>query len=242
MKERARTGLGRPIASRLPQSAFPALRTAVRDLSVNRSILIEPASQASSFHDFTHVPAHAPREINGELMDSPDAGAPDAGAPTPAAPTFPDYATIIANATVSAKMDAAWTATKAAATATSRREQGFWIKYDTKDSSFDCSPTFEGDPVPNDKTGAADPGSKPGDSGTVYAVGLYHTHTPMTHRTGGTRGVGPSAADERFHTDNKVAGVVHDYVESPAGSGSIPSGHPKASPAKLYSSGPNKRT
>lgn len=175
-------------------------------------------------------------------LRQPDAGM-DAGtdAGTPAATTYPTYAQIIANTTVSTAMDAAWTATKAATTATSRREQGFWIKYNTSSSDYTCAPTFTGPSVGPDETGAADPGSKPADSGNVFTVGLFHTHTPMTHRTG-TRGVGPSGADNRFHNSNNVVGVIYDYVESPAGSGTIPGGHPLNSAATTYHSGPNQRS
>jgi len=181
-------------------------------------------------------------ESNLTLLRQPDAGAAAGGGAAPAAtPTFPTYADMTGNATVSTKMDSAWTETKNATTRTSRREQGFWIKYDTDSSSYTCSPTFTGPSVGPDETGAADPGTKPADSGTTYTVGLFHTHTPMTYRTGGTRDVGPSGADNRFHTSNNVVGVIYDYVESPAGSGSIPAGHPLNSAAKLYPSGPNKR-
>lgn len=169
------------------------------------------------------------------------AGAAGGDAGTPATPTFPTYAQITGNATVRAELDSAWAATKAATTATSRREQGFWIKYDTASSGYTCAPTFTGPSIGPDETGSAQPGTKPADSGTLYTVGLFHTHTPMTYRTG-TRDVGPSGADERFHTANNVVGVVYDYTESPAGCGSIPGGHPLNSAAQLYSSGPTQRT
>ena len=51
-----------------------------------------------------------------------------------------------------------------------------------------------------------------------------------------TRGVGPSGADNNFHTNQKLPGVVYDYEESPTGSGSIPMGHPESSSAILYHS------
>ena len=227
---------------------------------------VTPSHVQAFRYDFSQLPVHSPtsgellelslrdnelRPFAGPLTDpavaalqQPDAGM-DAGgadAGTPAAPTFPTYAQIIANATVSAELNAAWAATKAATTRTSRREQGFWIKYDTSSSGYTCAPTFTGPSVGPDETGAADPGTKPADSGTLYTVGLFHTHTPMTYRTGGTRDVGPSGADNRFHTANNVAGIVYDYTESPAGSGSIPAGHPLNSAAQLYSSGPTQRT
>jgi hypothetical protein len=36
-------------------------------------------------------------------------------------------------------------------------------------------------------------------------------------------------------------GVVYDYTESPAGSGTIPAAHPIGSAAERYPSGPNRR-
>lgn len=203
-------------------------------------------SPTGAFSDLSRVPVRALQTTQGFVepvitgLRQPDAGTgPDAGTPT--TPTFPTYAQIIANGTVSTTMDTAWADTKAATTATSRREQGFWIKYNTAGSSYTCAPTFTGPSVGPDETGSAIPGAKPADSGTVYTVGLFHTHTPMVHRTG-TRNVGPSTADNSFHTSNNVVGVIYDYKESPAGSGSIPGGHPLSSAARLYSSGPARRT
>jgi hypothetical protein len=162
-------------------------------------------------------------------------------------PSFPTYAQIVGDAAAVTAMDAAWTSTKSATTRTSRREQGFWIKQNVGTGRLEFAPTFVGTSVGPGATGAADPGTKPADTnpGTataVYTVGLFHTHTPMTYRTGGTRRVGPSGADNSFHTSNNVVGVVYDYTESPAGSGTIPSGHPLNSAAQLYHSGPNQRT
>lgn len=199
-------------------------------------------------HAMSAAPATTPLGSLTEPLEAPlrqeDAGVDagtraDAGSATP---SFPTYAQITADSGVTTAMDTAWSDTKSATTATSRREQGFWIKYDTASSGYTCAPTFVGASVASDATGAADPGTKPADSGTTYTVGLFHTHTPMTHRTGGSRGVGPSGADDRFHNSNGVVGVIYDYVESPAGSGTIPAGHPLNSAATRYHSGPNRRT
>ena len=194
--------------------------------------------------NFAHVPVSNMPLCDG--IPGTDAGTsatPTGGdAGTPAAPTFPTFTQITGNSTVKTAMDNAWGETKRAANATGRREQGFWIKWNSTADSYDLSTTFVGPTVGPDETGAADPGTKPGDASPVFTVGLFHTHTPMTFRTGGTRDVGPSGPDNRFHTSNNVAGVVYDYVESPAGSGSIPAGHPLDSAAQLYSSGPARRT
>lgn len=251
-----------PAATRLPTRTVPAAHAAITSVAMRSSGLVEPWTRSRLGRDFSRLPVRTAegtqalsdpaleklRQPDGGAADAgtaADAGAPDAATPVDAGsatPTFPTYAKITADGTVSKAMDAAWTATKGATTRAGRREQGFWIKYDTAASSYTCTPAFTGPVIGPDETGSADPGTKPADTGTVYAVGLFHTHTPMTYRTGGTRDVGPSDADNTFHTTNKVAGVVYDYVESPAGSGSIPAGHPLASAAKLYSSGPTQRT
>jgi hypothetical protein len=259
-----------PAATRLPTRTVPAAHAAITSVAMRSTGLVEPWTGSWPGRDFSRLPVRTAegtqalsdpaleklRQPDGGAADAgpavdagtaADAGAPDAATAADAgagsaAPTFPTYTQITGNSTVSTAMSAAWTATKSATTRTSRREQGFWIKYDTSASSYTCAPAFTGDAVGPGETGAADPGTKPADSGTVYTVGLFHTHTPMTYRTGGTRGVGPSGADNSFHTSNNVAGVVYDYVESPAGSGTIPSGHPLASAAQLYSSGPTQRT
>jgi hypothetical protein len=70
----------------------------------------------------------------------------------------------------------------------------------------------------------------------------FHTHSPSAYRTGTSRGVGPLGRDNEFDTDQKVPGIVYDYVENPVGSGTIPMGHPKLEPARLYySKGWNRR-
>jgi hypothetical protein len=157
---------------------------------------------------------------------------------------FPSYSAIVADADVQSATDAAWSSTKAATTATARREEGFWIRLNTKDGKYEFAGHFTGTPVGPAVGAAATPTAKPADTpdtaGPTYTVGLFHTHTPTTFRTVG-RGVGPSSADESFHNSNDVVGVVYDYVESPAGSGNIPAGHPLASPATRYHSGPDRR-
>jgi hypothetical protein len=158
---------------------------------------------------------------------------------------FPTYSTIVGDAAVQRETDAAWTSTKAATNAAGRREEGFWIQLDMSSSSYRFVNRFTGPTVGPGVGASATPGSKPADTGTpekgTFTVGLFHTHTPTTFRPVG-RGVGPSGADESFHSSNDVVGVVYDYEASPAGSGNIPAGHPLHSAARRYSSGPNRRS
>lgn len=157
----------------------------------------------------------------------------------PATVTFPDYATIVADGTVKSETDKAWEETLNATTKTSRREQGFWIKWNSKTNAFSITGRVTATPVPNDKTASVDLGKKPADSGDDFTVASFHTHTPTVFRTVG-RPVGPSKADENADKSDNVAGVVYDY--EPAKGGNIPAGHPLKAAAKRWHSGPNRRT
>lgn len=173
---------------------------------------------------------------------------------------FPQYSEIVADAQVVTDTDAAWQATLADCTDTpnnQRRERGFWIELDTSADTYRAGPlvlgAFNGPtagasvPLPTrpaDTPAAPDPCA----AGAVYRVASFHTHTPTEFRAaanppGTTRGIGPSGADQRIDTSDDVPGVVYDFVESPAGSGSIPMGHPKSSAAQRYHSvGKTRRT
>jgi hypothetical protein len=162
---------------------------------------------------------------------------------------FPDYATIVANAKVQQFTDASWASTKAAATATGRREEGYWIRLNTAgNGTYSHTATIFGPVVGPGGTGSVMLGARPADTpvspaltgSAMYTVASFHTHTPTTFRPVG-RPVGPSAADNAADTADDVTGVVYDYVESPVGSGNIPAHHPKNSPARRYQSGPARR-
>ena len=163
---------------------------------------------------------------------------------------FPTYATISGNADVVTKTDTAWANTKAATLPNARREEGFWIRYNSQTCKFEFTATIVGPVVDTNNTGSVNLPARPADSpaapdpnvaGATYSVASFHTYTPMTYRSG-TRGVGPSGADQNVDSNiDKVPGLVYDYVESPAGSGTIPGGHPLNSAAQLYPSGLGRR-
>lgn len=162
---------------------------------------------------------------------------------------FPAYGTITGNATVQQVTNTAWRNTKQAANATSRREEGFWIRLNTTNGTYAKTATILGPSVGPTATGSVVLGTRPADTpgapaltgGATYTVASFHTHTPTTFRPVG-RPVGPSGADNAADTSDDVTGIVYDYVESPAGSGSIPAGHPLNSPARRYQSGPARRS
>lgn len=188
----------------------------------------------------------------GTSTGTPDGGVADGG-PSDAgssggglsggtsATTFPSYSEIVADSTIQTAVNNAWKETKAATTATGRREQGFWIQFDTTSKVFSTTATIIGPVVGPTQTGSVNINPKPADSGNKYTIGDFHTHTPTTFRKV-DRGVGPSTADQSTNNSDNVAGVVYDYVESPSGAKSIPAGHPLNSAAQLYHSGPNRRT
>ncbi|MBM3744502.1 MAG: DUF4157 domain-containing protein [Acidobacteria bacterium] len=158
--------------------------------------------------------------------------------------TFPSYSEIVADADVQTRTDAAWANTEAAANAAGRREEGFWIRLNTGTQAYEFTATVTGDVVGPGAGATIGLGSRPADTpganGTTYTVASFHTHTPTAFRTV-PRVVGPSGADQTADNHDDVAGVVYDYVESPAGSGSIPAGHPIGSAAQRYHSGPDRR-
>lgn len=165
---------------------------------------------------------------------------------------FPDYAQIVADAKVAAETSTEWQNTLNDCTEdpNQRRERGFWIQLNTKSDEYEFTATVMGSwsgptagaSVPLPSRPADSPANpKPCDDGATYSVASFHTHTPTEFRAaenppGTTRGVGPSGADNRIDTQDDVPGVVYDYVESSGGSGEIPMGHPKDSPAQLYHS------
>lgn len=169
---------------------------------------------------------------------------------------FPSYSDIIADPTAKAAMDAEWQNTKNDCTQNpnQRREKAFWIILDTSTNAYEHSATSNGAFVGPIQGASVNPGARPGDNpnnpaicdvsgnpslGAKYTVSLFHTHTSTEFRAafvpaGSTRAIGPSGADNNYHTAEKIPGVVYDYTESPVGSGSIPMGHPTGSAAQFY--------
>ncbi len=145
--------------------------------------------------------------------------------------TFPRYAAIVA--AMRSDFDADWQATLAATTKTSRREQGFWVQWDSSSKAYSVTGRAIAPTVDNATGATINLPNKPADAGNVYTIASFHTHTPTANRAVG-RPVGPSGADISADATDNVAGVVYDYVE--AKGGNIPAGHPLNSRAQLYSS------
>jgi hypothetical protein len=167
---------------------------------------------------------------------------------------FPDYAQIVGDPVVRGGTNREWALTlrECRRRPNRRRERGFWITLNTRINRYTFTNRVKGAwvgpadgaevplvPRPADNPANPDPNAR----GAKYPVASFHTHTPTEFRPGpGTRGVGPSPPDNNVDSSDQVPGVVYDFVESPAGSGSIPMGHPKASAAMRYHSmGLNRR-
>ena len=162
---------------------------------------------------------------------------------------FPSASEILSGNGVRARMDQAWENTKNATTPTSRREEGYWVTLDTQDNgTYAISHHSTGPVVDNDTTASWSLPFRPADSpedpepkedGVIYSVGWFHTHTPMTYRTG-SRQSGPLGPDHSAATNSNIdsPGFAYDYQVSV-----IPSGHPKDSSAKVYNiTPPDRRT
>jgi hypothetical protein len=165
---------------------------------------------------------------------------------------FPSAARILTGTGVQARMDQAWTDTKNATTATTRREEGYYITLNTDTGNYGITAHTIGTPVANNQGAAWDTATFPRPPDSIanpspldkptYTVAWFHTHTPTVNRTAadmppnGTRGVGPSGADHAWSVNAgiNIPGYAYDYTESPAGSGTIPAGHPINSAAQVY--------
>ena len=166
---------------------------------------------------------------------------------------FPTFSDIIGDATVQGAISTEWASTLADCTDTptnQRRERGFWIQLNTQTNNYNTTGATTGPWVGPGTTASISLGTKPSDNpatpapnaaGATYTIASFHTHTPTTYRAVG-RGIGPSGGDIASDNGDNVAGIVHDYVESPAGSGNIPAGHSEGASAQNYSSGPDRRS
>lgn len=164
---------------------------------------------------------------------------------------FPSYAEITGDSAVRSALDAAWAATKGDCTETPvnrRRERAFWIRLDTKANRYVFDATIHGAWAGPGDGASASVSSRPDDNpkapsacekGAIYPVAFFHTHTSTEFRVaavpkGAVRPVGPSSADNSFHSGQSVVGIVYDYIG--ASGGAIPMGHPTGSAATLYQS------
>ena len=165
---------------------------------------------------------------------------------------FPSIYDIIADTNVQARAGQEWRATLDDCTDVPlrRREHGYWILLDTSTDTYgtwtNCygawvTPATNGtvhiphpDPdIPENPT--------PIESGVIYPVAWFHTHTPTTYSTN-SRAVGPSRRDRRFSAHHSMPGIAYDFEKDPTStSNTIPCGWPKNKPAIMYPIAPPER-
>ena len=169
---------------------------------------------------------------------------------------YPDVNTIMNNPAVASAMNAAWSATKLAASASGRAEYGFWIFVNTAMMSYECAPAQAGRMVRGSTETHASitiriPGEQPSISplqGGKYAVAHFHTHTPLTYcrPVAAFRGIGPSPADNTVLTSSsyRMPGLVYDYIavwDSFWGEFGLTGGHNLHASAQVYTFGVDRR-
>lgn len=165
---------------------------------------------------------------------------------------FPTYTQIEGDSDVQRATDREWANTLEDCTPdpNRRRERGFWIRLNTTTNRYEHTSVVTGPWVGPDEGASISLGPRPADNptdpapnatGATYTVSSFHTHTPTAYRPVG-RSVGPLPDDQAADRRDNVVGIVYDYIESPPGSGTIPSGHPENSPARRYHSGPPERS
>jgi hypothetical protein len=192
------------------------------------------------------------------IANGASAGGPPRRVVTGAKPlevSFPTWVEIVTDQEVQRFTQKTWELTKSLATPTSRREVGYWIVLDTcegPDEGYRRTRMLLGPEAGPDEDASLSLGPRPADlprdppeveGCAKYMVASFHTHTPTTYRLplDARKPVGPSDTDDAFNRDQKVPGVVFDYIEDPPGSKSIPFGYPKDGRAKRYKSGLDRR-
>lgn len=106
---------------------------------------------------------------------------------------FPSADRILAGTGVQARMDQAWTDTKNATTATTRREEGYYITLNTDTGNYGITAHTIATPVANNQVAAWDTATFPRPPDSIanpspldkptYTVAWFHTHTPTVNRT-----------------------------------------------------------
>lgn len=240
---------GRPTSGGIGPAPAEDEEPVQRDVSVQRQAFVgrlpgEPVRAVVQRH---RIPSHVigsppePEADAGPVRASRDVLQRDGPAVSAAtAVVYPAYSTVSGNTTISAATSTAWSETKGATSDGSRREQGFWVRWNKDTGAMAATGNVTAPTVGNATTASVDLGARPADSGANYTVGSFHTHTPTTFRSVG-RPVGPSDGDTAADGSDNVTGLVYDY-DSPDASGNIPARHPLNSTARLWHSGPDRRT
>lgn len=124
-------------------------------------------------------------------------------------------------------------------------KKGFWIFINTGSKTYEFGDVIPGGWTTGDNWATIDLEGRPVDSelrpepnaqSVTYAVASFHGHTPATYITEQVRNVGPTVPDNNADKREDATGIIYDYIAFPVGTGKIPAGHPKQSPATLWHS------
>lgn len=189
------------------------------------------ADDRREFADRSRMPARERRRSETARDERRDEGIVDSIKSFFGINVFPQYSEIVKDAGIKSACDAAWAETKSTTIDGSRREQGFWVRWNSETNAFSVTGHGAGAAVTNDKGASVNLPPKPADTEPEFTVASFHTHTPTFFRDVG-RPTGPSGADLKADKADNVAGLVYDYSIANA-----PAHHPMDSAAKLYSTG-----
>ena len=184
---------------------------------------------------------------SGDCAGSRIAEASRFGGATPRGVRFPRWHEIATAHSVRTFTEEAWRITLRIASKLKRQELGFWINLNTCTLTYGHGPTILGPAVGPGDDGSVILGRRPADTPSnpgpvkgcaTYPVASFHTHTPTKFRTvPNRRKVGPSTEDQNADKQDKVPGIVFDYIAYPRGGRTIPNGYEKQNPAIRYRSG-----
>ena len=169
---------------------------------------------------------------------------------------FPSNHEIISDQYLVNEMNNAWYSTLSFASYNGRREKGFWIYMDSRESAtlpyfkedVEDGPVITGGVGTNGQIFFPPPTlqqySQSPLTGGVYTVGMFHTHTPITYISEqAARRVGPSDEDINYATAHNVVGLLYDYTGNILDNNmiGIVSGHSLDDPSQIYTFGPERR-
>ena len=150
---------------------------------------------------------------------------------------YPSVKNIIADPTVKAGMEAAWSQMKSSASSAGRSEYGFYIYYDSNSKKYTCGSMVKGPTISGcEGTNANVSLGKVTNNITVCA--FFHCHTTLEYCPSTvSRTTGPSSADISFAKRNKLPGILYDYKVR-----TLVGGTKATANYKVYTFGPTKRT
>lgn len=150
--------------------------------------------------------------------------------------TYPPVSEILKQDVVKKQMDAAWDKMKNSAKQDARSEFGFYIYKKQPDGDYYVGEIVEG-PVTSGCEGTNASISLGRVTSNIDVCAFFHCHTTLQYCPKTTsRSTGESQSDKDFANNNKLPGILYDYL-----SPTIQGGHDKNDPYKIYEFGPTQR-